>query len=440
MFDVDEYRERLKRLGNHRLFPYGIAVLRGVLIYAVYALMCSITLYYFRKHYLAITAEVMPYHGIVQMILEVILLFLMLNTVILTFAIYNKRERIAFLASHETNSSQYDPSAEYARLISSKHFYIELATGCVCFLILPTLAGYENFVWWGKENPVLAKLTSTLVFAIAFFLISLFARIDAQKMWLELPSRLSKKQKWKSMRRKKAGQYSYWRMALRLVGYAALYAASMQIVSFVLAMIVGLVGMIGLILFTPILLSIVLAILFLYYFGAIRTRVKFIRKLKRTCHKYGFDLFELKRPYRSIFRDHASYNFALTANQKTYYCRMLASVKRSNKLILDVDGTCTRYIGLHIPQPQLSSVRGFVQSYDRGNGDDREFMSFSSIVDYRFEADGNKILIINPVPKRVLYRVEKTTREMDNGDKIGEYTVYTGNAFLRSLERDSTVV
>ena len=435
MQDIDSYRAFLIKIKEHKLFPYGIAAIRGVFMYVTYALMCLMTVDKFRSEFHKTVEDLAWNSQLLRILLEVILLFLMLNTVILTFSIYYKRDRLAFLAIYEQHPNQFDAKAERAKLLRSNLFYTELATLCICFLIFPMLWGYDNFVWWTKENPVFAKVISTLVFTLASFLIMLHSRIDARNMWLEMPGRLAQKNVWKSMRKKKAAKFSYPRMILRLVGYALLYSLSMKIVVFVIAMLLSIVGMVGLILMTPVLLFFVLFIVFLYYFRAIRTRVKFIRKLKKTCRENGYDLFYLKRPYRSIFRDNESYTFALTANNKTYYCRILASVKRSNKLILDEDGTCTRHMGLHIPQPQLANVRGYVQTYDRGNGDNREFMSFSSVIDYTFEADGNKILIINPVPKRVLRRFEKTTREMDNGDKIGEYTVYTGNAFLRYIIR-----
>ena len=69
--------------------------------------------------------------------------------------------------------------------------------------------------------------------------------------------------------------------------------------------------------------------------------------------------------------------------------------------------------------------------------EDRDVLSFASVIDYRFEADGEKVLILNPVPKKVLRKFQNTTREVDNGDRIGGYLVYTGNAFLRGLQADS---
>jgi hypothetical protein len=82
-----------------------------------------------------------------------------------------------------------------------------------------------------------------------------------------------------------------------------------------------------------------------------------------------------------------------------------------------------------------------VQSYNRGNGDDREFARYARHFRYDFEAgEGKKILLLNPVPRRAVYDEDGKKSELDNGSRIGErgeYTVYSGNAFLRLLRRES---
>jgi hypothetical protein len=76
-----------------------------------------------------------------------------------------------------------------------------------------------------------------------------------------------------------------------------------------------------------------------------------------------------------------------------------------------------------------------VQTADYGNGDDLELFGFTSEIDYTFEADGEKVILINPVPRRVRKQSGNLIGEMDNGDRMGDYTIYTGNAFLRYIDR-----
>ncbi len=53
---------------------------------------------------------------------------------------------------------------------------------------------------------------------------------------------------------------------------------------------------------------------------------------------------------------------------------------------------------------------------------------------YDFESNSPKILIILPTSKRVIH--SESGRDLDVGDRAGEYTVYTATAFLNALERD----
>ena len=57
--------------------------------------------------------------------------------------------------------------------------------------------------------------------------------------------------------------------------------------------------------------------------------------------------------------------------------------------------------------------------------------------EFGFQSEDQKILIINPVPK-MLYRTENgKTTELDNGDVVDGYKVYTASGFLGALERGS---
>ena len=96
-----------------------------------------------------------------------------------------------------------------------------------------------------------------------------------------------------------------------------------------------------------------------------------------------------------------------------------------------------------------------------------ELLSYTKTFSFGWEADCKKILIINPVPKKLLtpkgtsaipvdeeseYYIspksgglkpmvlkvtpKEPTVELDNGDIIGGYEIYTARAFLNALERD----
>ncbi|MBQ8441585.1 MAG: hypothetical protein IJX19_13055, partial [Clostridia bacterium] len=115
----------------------------------------------------------------------------------------------------------------------------------------------------------------------------------------------------------------------------------------------------------------------------------------------------------------------------------LASVKKTNKIYLLPDGTCERARLLHIPAPRVIRKGGFIQANTMDMNEGREAFRIVSTFDYRFEADGEKVLLFNPVPKFLYKKVEDgTSRPLDNGETVGEYKIYAANAFLRALERD----
>ncbi|MBR7101119.1 MAG: hypothetical protein IKC74_02415 [Clostridia bacterium] len=62
--------------------------------------------------------------------------------------------------------------------------------------------------------------------------------------------------------------------------------------------------------------------------------------------------------------------------------------------------------------------------------------SFVNSYHYDYESEKNKVLIINPCSDRVLTYHGKKTIEIDNGESIGDYKVFTATAFLNALERE----
>ena len=60
-----------------------------------------------------------------------------------------------------------------------------------------------------------------------------------------------------------------------------------------------------------------------------------------------------------------------------------------------------------------------------------------SKIDFGFESEGKKILIVLPIPKKIYVgTVNSAPRPADTGEKAGEYTVYNASGFLGALERD----
>ena len=63
-----------------------------------------------------------------------------------------------------------------------------------------------------------------------------------------------------------------------------------------------------------------------------------------------------------------------------------------------------------------------------------------SRIDFGFESENEKILIVLPVPKDIYVSDGNSQpRPADTGDKAGDYRIYNATGFLGGLERDSIV-
>lgn len=158
-------------------------------------------------------------------------------------------------------------------------------------------------------------------------------------------------------------------------------------------------------------------ILFAYRFlRALRIRHAFIRRLRRLCRKIGATLSPIKRPYRSLFKKSAVPNFTVTHLGKTYHCLMIGVWARKNALYF--------------------SELGFMQCVHSINFRNTEYLSFTTQFDFSFDAPAPKILIVNPVSHEIHAGHTFFSREIDTGEKIGDYKVCTATGFLGALERN----
>ena len=445
MIVFSEWNEGWAEFKKSRVYPYIRTVARTGLMYLIFSLMLSATLLELRYTFVDGPSEYFDNAATpILLCCELILAFLILNTVLLTFSMFSRSERKSFL---ESATEDYSKKSERKKLLRSPYFLTETAT-LICFLFLfPCSDTVESIfkLWLGEWvlPPALIRLIHGCLFGIPAFFINIYGHMDARAYWLELPGRLSKNNLWKSMTVKKKQSYSYFRMALRLVGYAVIYVVAGMMIPSLLVVFASVVAVLILVLASVGVLTLIGLILSLNYLGALIKRRKFYKKLKKLCEENGFELRELNHPYLSVFRETDGYNFSIYANGQTYYARVISCINRGNHMVFDTKGMFTRIKIFRIPFPRLGTPQGgvargrFIQGIDRGTGDDRELFRVSAEVDYTFEAPGKKLLILNPPAKFVKISIQGKLRDADNGDRVGEYTIYSSGAFLRALDRNA---
>lgn len=441
----DYFLELRNKVSSHKSFPYLIAVLRSISIYAIYALYLALMLNRFEVYYFQYTEEYMPFPNVIESFFSLILIFLMMNTVMLSFSIFHRHERDSFLKRHG-NSVTFVLGEERGVILSDRAFWLELAIFAILYFVFPLTAWREALTKMLLLIPRADLIPQPiqhgilyLVYLGGMFFCSIHARINARKYWQNLPQTLMNTKIWQSMSQKKERSYSVWRLILRIVGYGAVYWIGIWAGCIVVPILISIVKVIALFRFEWWTWGLVGAVLLFILFFAFRKRLQFLHRLKKTCREYGFRVFGMRFPLLSLFHDWKRYTFGIEANGKTYYCRLVAGVDRTKKMVFDDNGICSRVFEFHIPAPQMAKGGSFIQVADRGNGDERVLFSIPFKTKYTFETEGegDKILIVNPVPKRVMRRVEGSLSEADNGDRIGTYQIFTANAFLRHLQRES---
>ena len=185
----------------------------------------------------------------------------------------------------------------------------------------------------------------------------------------------------------------------------------------------------------------------LRYIRALCIRRTFFKNLRQRCEKCEFSLSRIKRPYRSIFRIKDEISFTVKAHDKLYSCKLLAGLARGNPMSFSPNGTVhvIHSFGLRI-LPARGLYNHTVFHAPDGRSDQMlhaagwyqrlEIFRFTTKTDFTFEGDGQKVLIVNPVPVALFAGTDKSSRSIDNGEAVGDYRIFTGSAFLNALERD----
>ena len=434
-----EWKEEWTKFRKSKYFPYVRTVARTSLIYLIYTIMVSTILNVLDSAFAKSASDYFEVGTeLILLGLDLAMTFLILNTVLLTFSMFSRSERKAFL---EEKPREYDKKVERSRLIRSPYFFAETATLILFFFILPCRNDVVSLfvLWLGDNAPhvFFLRLIQGGLFAVPTFFINVFGHMDARAYWMELPERLAKGSIWKSMKYKKQMAYSYSRMFLRLALYYGIYLLTAKLLPQVLLMFASLLGLMLFLLASAGVLALIGTLLSANYLTALLRRRKFFKKLKKLCEREGHEILEIKQPYLSVFRETDDYTFALSANGQTYYARVISCINRGNYMVFDENGTFTRIRLFRIPMPRLGGVGRYVQIYDRGTGDDRELFRVSSEVNYTFEADGKKLLILNPPARFVKISSHGSLKDADNGDQVGKYTIYASNSFLRALDRNA---
>ncbi len=358
-------------------------------------------------------------------------------------------------------SKKYIDSQEPIDTLGKKlHFMLqqgenktELLVATALYVILPLEFTSPCFVWLflGEEAGFVAKAIFTVCLLALHFIIFVLGNLSAFKFWdtkerqiqvfAEDMSKSEKRQLEKNERR------AFKKMFAGLV--AGYFIGSMGLMFFIPALWMAFSPIFILFTEPAVYISAIVLILFPTVFRSLRAlskRRRFIKELTELCKKKKFRLSKINSPYKSIFRLVAGETFKVSIGSKTYSCKLITSKRRSRPLYIMKNG-----IGGWLVQWKFISI---------------ELLSYTKVFSFGWESNHKKIIIVNPVPKKVLtpkgesfipdenmeyyvspksgglkpmvlkLKIKEYAVELDNCDIIDGYEFYTATGFLNALERD----
>jgi len=446
---IDQFIAMRNKLRENPYYHKAKRVLRMAILYGIFALTLLFSCVPFRSLFEIQFAFATPLKPYLSGICELLIQFGILYSLFLSFAIFDRSTRTAFLEEH---FDDFDPFEEQRILLHSRMFWIELSIIWLLFWLQPMeefRAGLLRTIpGWSEWFPILQKLLLFVIFAPLSLYFALYARLKAFRFWIVTPRELHEKQIWKSLEEKLNAKYSNRRFVLRVALYSALYIAVGFAGPIAIAILFSLLQIVILFAIELYQITAVLFIILLLlllsknYIRALFKRWRFVRNLKKTCREYGFELFDTKNIYRSCFFESRKHSFGVIANGKTYHCRIVAGVRRATEVYLRHDGMGERHFCVRLYMPAGSAIGMHVRMSVNSYKPYIELFRHVREFDYTFETDESvhKVLILNPVPRRTYLKtgnnVSQVEREMDNGMRVGSYNCYGGTAFLNALIRD----
>lgn len=296
-------------------------------------------------------------------------------------------------------------------LMKEKLFWGEMVCYAAIYLILPLeWLQYAFAKLLMRSEGFAAKLIALAILLPVFLFITIFARLSAMKYLRRHPGEIDPNNPKKAKQESTALSI---RMALAyLLGPSALMMLIVLAISF--APIIREL--------LPAIVTVVVALFILpptvRMIRALRKRRAFVKELNAICTEKGYDLPAVALPYRSLLTPFDGECFSVTVGGVRYSCKLIAALRRNDPLALFAHGECQF---IHNVRMFRMNIRTRIKAYRFG---------------YDAEEGAKKILIINPIPKRVYVSQSGRSVPIDNGDMVGEYKIYSASAFLNALERD----
>ncbi len=335
---------------------------------------------------------------------------LLYNSLVRHFSLYNAHVRDEYLAGLGDDLGKVKRFTEYRRILKTPEFLLEAGIAAVLVsLLLPLGIFYETellFAFAGGFRYVFIYA----IYIAAFFFINLNAKYETRRHWKQLYET-----------RNLDTLDSRWRFALKGALILILYPFTIPLSPVlvfvlinaytVLSAVLGLFSATGLIIFALLLVFFILA---LPKLRALRTRRKFIKRLRLSVERSDYELCDLYCEGGIGLGKTGGLRFTLKYGEKIYSCRLLPIEKR--RLPLYFTGEKHAHFLYKI-------------------GGKNHFISLARHFEYGVEGNGKPILILAPEPKYVFVSSDGGEKRLFTGDRMWRFTVFEGDSFFGAMDR-----
>lgn len=369
------------------------------------------------------------------------------NSVINFAVLYDRRAMNLFLAEKKEKITFL---AEMKCVLKSREYLIETVTVLILSLIATALGGfyeYKNvFIDTGAPNALLNAIPYVSVL-LAIPLITAHAHYEVRRRWHYL-DHVGKIDTLYSIIRILAKGF------IIFFGYIFITPIS-PIIIFAYLSVFGIFGSFFdfyfIIIAITVILCITALIILIKTLRALNARKKLLKKLSLYAKENGYELSDIKRPYASLFKPMMECNFTIKYGEKLFSCRLIGAWWHKAPLYF------------------ISDRHAF---YRHRLGTNNHHIDLNGEFRYDFEGDGQKLIILNPVPKkayaannpqyidhswygdnsrmadvqsrfgskyqdssRLKRKSDGNVKSLEPGDSIWGYTLYNTTSFLGAIDR-----
>lgn len=295
-------------------------------------------------------------------------------------------------------------------LFRQSRFWVEVGVYAAIVLAVPLKLTYAVLADVFLQNTVTlgGKLLVVLGAFPLFFAVNVMARLSAMKYW-----RAWQRREAEIYYKQEKPSRTYLRTLFPIV---LAYALGGMIVGMGIPYLLGILPFLLGVLTSKVAIFVAVVIVLFFtivYIKRVNKRRAFLKRLAVICREKGYEVSTIECPYRSLFALLEGDNFTVYTDKTSYSCKFFRIRWRITPLVFHPDGHCDF---LHIYRLGGAELYRRLESYE-----------------YGWEAEGQKIVILQPAPTKVC---DPKMGLLDNGDIVGEYKIFTGTAFLNALERE----